>query len=38
VYPQAGHGFFRDGSDAYDESAATDAWHRLTGMFHSHLS
>lgn len=37
VYPEAGHGFFRDGSDSYDEAAATDAWHRLTGMFHSHL-
>ena len=31
VYPDAGHGFFRDGSDSYDESAAADAWHRLTG-------
>lgn len=38
VYPEAGHGFFRDGSPSYDEAAATDAWHRLTGMFHAHLS
>lgn len=37
VYPEAGHGFFRDGSESYVESAATDAWHRLTGMLHAHL-
>jgi len=37
VYPEAGHGFFRDGSDSYDEAAATDAWHRLSAMFHTHL-
>jgi carboxymethylenebutenolidase len=38
VYPDAGHGFFRDGSDAYDEHAAADAWHRLSGMLAAHLS
>lgn len=37
VYPDAGHGFFRDGSASYDPGAATDAWHRLLGMFHEHL-
>lgn len=37
VYPEAGHGFFRDGSDSYDAAAAEDAWHRLTGMFAAHL-
>ena len=37
VYPDAGHGFFRDGSDSYVEDAAVDAWHRLTGMFAAHL-
>jgi carboxymethylenebutenolidase len=37
VYPQAGHGFFRDGSDSYDEAAATDAWKRLTAHFAAHL-
>jgi len=37
VYPDAGHGFFRDGSDSYDDAAATDAWHRLTGLFAAHL-
>jgi carboxymethylenebutenolidase len=37
VYPDAGHGFFRDGSESYDAEAAADAWHRLTGMFHAHL-
>ena len=38
VYPEAGHGFFRDGSDSYDEAAAADAWHRLTGMLHAPLA
>jgi carboxymethylenebutenolidase len=37
VYPQAGHGFFRDGSDSYDESAAADAWDRLTAHFAANL-
>ncbi|MFA5882461.1 MAG: dienelactone hydrolase family protein [Acidimicrobiia bacterium] len=37
VYADAGHGFFRDGSDSYEEAAATDAWHRLTGLFAAHL-
>ena len=37
VYPQAGHGFFRDGSDSYDEAAATDAWERLTKFFATNL-
>jgi carboxymethylenebutenolidase len=33
VYEQAGHGFMRDGSDAYDEEAANDAWRRLLEFF-----
>lgn len=37
VYEQAGHGFFRDGSDSYDEAAATDAWTRLLTFFGEHL-
>jgi dienelactone hydrolase len=37
VYPQAGHGFFRDGSDSYDADAAGDAWERLTKFFGEHL-
>ena len=37
VYPQAGHGFFRDGSDSYDDAAAGDAWERLTKFFAEHL-
>jgi dienelactone hydrolase len=28
VYPDAGHGFFCDGRDAYDRIAAEDAWQR----------
>ena len=37
VYPGAGHGFFRDGADDYDEAAAADAWARLLRHFGSHL-
>jgi carboxymethylenebutenolidase len=38
VYPDATHGFMRDGSGDYDESAATDAWSRLLAFFGEHLS
>jgi carboxymethylenebutenolidase len=37
VYPQATHGFMRDGSESYDEAAATDAWARLLQHFALHL-
>ncbi|HEX4492042.1 MAG TPA: dienelactone hydrolase family protein [Acidimicrobiia bacterium] len=37
VYPEATHGFMRDGSESYDEAAATDAWARLLGHFAQHL-
>ena len=37
VYPDAGHGFMRDGSASYDEPAATDAWARLLSFFGQHL-
>jgi carboxymethylenebutenolidase len=37
VYPDAGHGFMRDGSDSYDEAAATDAWARLLTFFGANL-
>jgi carboxymethylenebutenolidase len=37
VYPAAGHGFMRDGSESYDEAAATDAWGKLTAFFAQHL-
>lgn len=37
VYPEAGHGFMRDGSSSYDETAATDAWRRLLEFFAEHL-
>ncbi len=36
-YPDAGHGFMRDGSDDYHEASATDAWQRLTTHFATHL-
>ena len=37
VYEGAGHGFFRDGSESYDEAAAGDAWTRLLAHFGTHL-
>jgi carboxymethylenebutenolidase len=37
VYPTAQHGFMRDGSDNFDEAAATDAWKRLLAFFGEHL-
>jgi carboxymethylenebutenolidase len=37
VYPDAGHGFFRDGSENYNEAAAVDAGHRLMDFFAEHL-
>jgi carboxymethylenebutenolidase len=38
VYPDAEHGFMRDGSPTYDEASATDAWKRLLAFFGEHLS
>ena len=37
VYPDAGHGFMRDGSDSYREADAADAWRRLMSFFGEHL-
>ena len=37
VYPGAGHGFIRDGSDDHDEAAATDAWARTLALFGQNL-
>ncbi len=37
VYPEAGHGFMRDGSEAYAPDAATDAWSRMVEHFERHL-
>jgi carboxymethylenebutenolidase len=37
VYPEADHGFFRDGSPAYDAEAAADAWRRVTALFATNL-
>jgi carboxymethylenebutenolidase len=37
VYPDAGHGFMRDGSSSYDQVAALDAWSRMLGFFTEHL-
>jgi carboxymethylenebutenolidase len=37
VYPGAGHGFMRDGSDSYHPEAAPDAWNRLLTFFGEHL-
>ena len=37
VYEDAEHGFMRDGSENYHETAATDAWTRLLVFFAQHL-
>ncbi len=38
VYPEAGHGFMRDGSDSYHEASAADAWQRALSFFADHLA
>ncbi len=37
IYPGAGHAFFNDTSDRYDESAAADAWNRTLAFFKNNL-
>ena len=37
VYENAGHAFMRDGSELYDEEAATDAWRSLLEFLGEHL-
>jgi len=37
VYPVAGHGFMRDGTEDYRPDAARDAWARLLAFFARHL-
>lgn len=37
VYEDAEHGFMRDGSPTYHETAAADAWQRLLAFFGEHL-
>jgi len=37
VYPDAEHGFMRDGSPSYHATAAVDAWSRLLAFFDQHL-
>ena len=37
VYPEAGHGFMRDGSEDYFPEQAADAWGRLLDHFGRHL-
>ena len=37
VYEDAEHGFMRDGSDNYHETAAPDAWARMLAFFAQHL-
>jgi carboxymethylenebutenolidase len=37
VYPDAGHGFMRDGSADFHDDAAADAWKRLLAHFAEHL-
>jgi carboxymethylenebutenolidase len=37
VYPEAGHGFMRDGSDSYHEASADDASAKMMAFFAEHL-
>jgi carboxymethylenebutenolidase len=37
VYPEAGHGFMRDGSPSYHPASAADGWDRLLAFFAEHL-
>jgi carboxymethylenebutenolidase len=37
VYEGAGHAFFNDTRDSYDEDAAADAWPRTLEWFRTHL-
>jgi dienelactone hydrolase len=37
VYEDAQHGFMRDGSDTYHETAAPEAWQRMLAFFDLHL-
>jgi carboxymethylenebutenolidase len=36
VYPEAHHGFMRDGSASYDEAAARDGWRRMLDFLGDH--
>jgi carboxymethylenebutenolidase len=38
IYPDAEHGFMRDGSPNYHEASATDAWKRMLAFFGEHLT
>src|SRR5436190_3142684 len=38
VYPEAEHGFMRDGSDSYSPDAASHAWSCLLAFFGKHLA
>jgi dienelactone hydrolase len=37
VYPEAGHGFMRDGTAQHHPASADDGWARLTAFFDEHL-
>ena len=37
VYPGAGHGFFCDVRESYNEAAAKDAWPKALAFFAKHL-
>jgi carboxymethylenebutenolidase len=37
VYPDAGHGFFCDERDSYNEAAANDSWDKVLAFFNKHL-
>jgi carboxymethylenebutenolidase len=37
LYPDAGHGFFCDERDSYNEAAANDSWEKTLTFFNKHL-
>jgi carboxymethylenebutenolidase len=37
VYPEATHGFMRDGSESFDQESADDAWARTLSFFGEYL-
>jgi carboxymethylenebutenolidase len=38
LYPDAGHGFFCDERESYNQNAAEDAWGKTLGFFERHLT
>ena len=37
IYPGAGHGFMRIGTESWHDEASPDAWNRMLALFAEHL-